>query len=272
MTNTTLPTYFISHGGGPWPWLKKEMPYYDILEKSLKDIVQELKVKPKAILMISGHWETENFTVMASPNPPMLYDYGGFPEHTYHVKYPAPGSPELAKKVKDILDANGFPCSLDTQRGFDHGTFTPLVVMYPNADIPVVQLSMRSDYDPKTHFEVGRLLSSLRKEGVLIIGSGLTYHNLRNFGRSDSAQLASSQFDKWLTHVLVDLSPSERHQELLNWSKAPAAREAHPQEDHFIPLLVAAAAAENEKTEVVYHEKTFFGKLTVSSFRFGEIL
>jgi len=264
---TKMPVYFISHGGGPWPWLQG--PYreaYRQLEASLQKLPQELPEKPKAILMISGHWEENSFTIMTHPKPEMLYDYGGFPEHTYHIKYAAPGSPELAFKVQALLKEVGIKANLDPHRGFDHGTFTPLAVSYPNADIPVVQLSLRADYDPETHLKVGRALASLRDEGVLIIGSGLSYHNLRLFDQR--AAKPSHEFDAWLQTTL-NLNPKERSEKLLEWENAPSARLAHPQEDHLIPLMVAVGAAENETTQLSYHEDQFMGGIAVSSFRFG---
>jgi aromatic ring-opening dioxygenase catalytic subunit (LigB family) len=264
---TKMPVYFISHGGGPWPWLQG--PYreaYRQLEASLQKLPQELPEKPKAILMISGHWEENTFSIMTHPKPEMLYDYGGFPEHTYHIKYSAPGSPELAFKVQSLLKDAGITAQLNPHRGFDHGTFTPLAVSYPNADIPVVQLSLRKDYDPEIHLQVGKALASLRDEGVLIIGSGLSYHNLRLFDQR--ASKPSREFDSWLQTTLK-LDPKERREKLLDWEKAPSARLAHPQEDHLIPLMVAVGAAENETSQLSYHEDQFMGGIAVSSFRFG---
>lgn len=267
-----LPTYFISHGGGPWPWLKKEMPFFDELEASLQRIAKEIGEKPRAILMISGHWEEDDFTVMTTEKPPMIYDYGGFPEHTYHVKYSAPGSPEVARRVCELLSGAGITCKTDDQRGYDHGTFTPLVVMYPNADVPVLQLSLKHGYDVEEHMRVGRALAPLRDEGVLIVGSGLSYHNLRHFfGENPQARTASRDFDSWLQKALLSPAPQDRKKTLMNWSQAPAARFAHPQEDHLIPLMVAVGAAENESAELVYHEDDFMGSVTASSFRFGSV-
>ncbi len=263
-----MPTYFISHGGGPWPWLKKEMPFYDELERSLASIPQQLPSSPRAILMISAHWEQKEFSVMSHPKPPMIYDYGGFPEHTYHIQYPAPGNTELAKQVQSLIESAGLKAQLDDTRGYDHGSFTPLYVMYPRADVPIVQLSIRKDYDPQVHIELGQSLKALREQGVLIVGSGLSYHNLRNFGHSESATKDSKEFDDWLNTTLA-LAPEKRKASLLNWSSAPSARLAHPREDHLVPLFVALGAAEEETATSVYHEDNFFGGLSVSSFRFG---
>ncbi|MDB5099257.1 MAG: dioxygenase [Cyanobacteria bacterium RYN_339] len=268
--STKLPTYFVSHGGGPWPWMKQAWGgAMDELERSLQAIAREIGAKPKAVLVISGHWEEREFTVQASPRPPMVYDYSGFPAHTYQVQYPAPGSPELATRVQDLLVAAGIPVARDERRGYDHGTFTPLVAMYPDADVPVVQLSLKLGYDPEAHLALGRALAPLREEGVLIIGSGLSYHNLRRMG--PEAKEVSAQFDGWLQQALVAATPGERVARLLRWEDAPAARLAHPEEDHLIPLMVAVGAAEAEPGACVYHEGTFFGNVTASSFRFGAV-
>lgn len=265
---TKLPTYFISHGGGPWPYMEDRRRALHILEASLKDIPRQIGVVPKAVLMISGHWEADQFSVMSNAHPPMIYDYHGFPEHTYHVQYSAPGSPELAARVLDLLHAAGLPAKLDPEQGFDHGTFTPLVIMYPEADVPVVQVSLRSGYDPAEHLALGRALAPLREEGVLIVGSGLSYHNLRQFG--PGAKVVSKTFDDWLQQTLLASSPEAREKRLLEWSTAPAARQAHPQEDHLVPLMVAVGAAQEEAAHLVYHEDNLFGGVTASSFRFGQ--
>ena len=263
-----LPTYFVSHGGGPWPFMKKEVgSVYDKLEASLVDMKRQVGVRPKAVLVVTSHWEEREFMVSSSPAPGMIYDYGGFPPHTYQIQYPAPGSPELAQRVADLVKAAGHPVSQDPARGFDHGTFSMLYPVYPEADMPVVQLSIKHGYDVMTHIEVGRALAPLRSEGVLIIGSGLSFHNLRQFGPAGTQ--SSRAFDEWLQYALA-LPPNERRAALLHWDQAPYARMAHPREDHLLPLMVALGAAENEAATCVYHEDDFFGSLAVSSFRFGE--
>jgi len=268
MTTHPLPTYFISHGGGPWPWMKDAMPgVFDQLERSLLQMPGELGATPRAILAISGHWETAGFAVQSNPHPPMLYDYSGFPEHTFHISYPAPGSPELARRVQGLLSQAGFPVTLDEKRGFDHGVFAPFFVVYPEANVPIVQLSIRADYDPATHLAVGRALAPLRSEGILLVGSGLSYHNMRRFSAAGAAP--SKAFDTWLTETVCSTPPLERTRKLIDWSSAPPARLCHPQEDHFIPLLVAAGAAELEPGTRTYHEETLFGNITASSYRFG---
>jgi aromatic ring-opening dioxygenase catalytic subunit (LigB family) len=260
-----LPTYFVSHGGGPWPWMKDQYgSAYDRLEASLVDIRRQVGVRPRAVLVVSSHWETDAFTLSSGTAPGMIYDYGGFPPHTYTIHYPAPGDPALAARAAALLGGAG----LDSARGFDHGTFSMLAPIYPDADMPVVQLSIRHGYDPATHMAAGRALAPLRDEGVLIIGSGLSFHNLRQFGPGGA--LASHSFDLWLQHALLELAPADREAAMLDWSAAPHARTAHPREDHLAPLWVALGAAQDEPAACVYHEENFFGALTVSSFRFGD--
>lgn len=267
-TDHPLPTFFISHGGGPWPWIKDQMPGdWSKLEESLRLIPRELGVKPRAILAVSGHWEERDFTVQTHPNPPMLYDYGGFPEFTYHIQYPAPGAPDVAERVVDLLEGAGITAGRDGERGFDHGVFAPFFVSYPDADVPILQLSLRVGYDPEAHLAAGRALAPLRDEGVLIVGSGLTYHDLSNFG--PGAATISREFGDWLNDALVKSRAEERTERLLTWERAPSARASHPREDHLIPLMVAVGAAEDDEGVRTYHEHEFMGSITSSSFRFG---
>ncbi len=263
-----LPTYFISHGGGPWPWMKSELNgAYDRLEAALTQMPQQIGVTPKAVLMVSAHWEEREFTLTAHANPPMIYDYSGFPEHTYHVKYAAPGAPPLARRTQALLTGAGIDAQLDPQRGFDHGMYAPMVVIYPNAEMPVVQLSLKRGLDPAAHLAVGRALAPLRREGVLIIGSGLSYHNLRAFG--PAAAVPSAAFDAWLQQAMALRDPLERTRALTNWESAPSARQAHPREEHLLPLMVAVGAAEQELATRVYHESHFMGGVSASSFMLG---
>ncbi len=267
---TRLPTYFISHGGGPWPYL--DGPFrrmFDQLEQSLINIRRELGDAPRAVLVISGHWEERGFAVSSSPQPGMEYDYSGFPPHTYRIKYKAPGSPELAARVQRLLADGGIGARLDPERGFDHGVFSIMKPLYPGEDIPLVQLSIDRSYDAELHLKLGRLLAPLRDEGVLIIGSGLSYHNLREM-RGNAGAEPSRQFDAWLQDTLA-AAPAERTERLIQWEQAPMARAAHPQEDHLIPLMAAVGAAEEEPVALVYHQKDFGGGITASSFRFGDV-
>ena len=260
------PTFFLSHGGGPWPWMDGDYRRaHAQLEASLQALPATLPARPRAILMISGHWEADAFTVTTSPAPGMLYDYGGFPAHTYEVQYPAPGDPALAEHVVALIQAAGLPAARDAQRGFDHGAFCTLVPMYPEADVPVVQLSLMHGLDPAAHLALGRALAPLRDEGVLILGSGFSFHNLRLYG--PAGREPSAQFDAWLQAALA--STDNRAASLLAWERAPSARLAHPREEHQLPLMVAAGAAEGDTASCNYHETGFLGGVTASSFRFG---
>jgi aromatic ring-opening dioxygenase catalytic subunit (LigB family) len=250
MTQLRQPVIFVSHGGGPWPYIKELAKAYEKTANEFKKIPSLLPETPKAVLVISGHWEEEEFTVSSASRPPMVFDYHGFPEHTYKISYPAPGSPELADKIASLLDRAGLPCKINSERGFDHGTFVPLVLMYPNANIPVVSMSLKADYNVADHIKLGETLRSLRNEGVLIIGSGLSYHNMRGFNSKDSTPV-SEVFEQWLSET-IQLPREQRNERLLDWERAPAARLAHPQEDHLLPLMVVAGAAGESSGERLF--------------------
>lgn len=268
MTTPALPTFFISHGGGPWPWMEAQMGgRYDKLKATLQQMPQLAGAAPKAVLMISAHWEEPEFTIMANPNPPMIYDYYGFPDYTYQIQYPAPGAPQVAGRVLSLLEDAGIAARPDPLRGFDHGMYAPMAVIYPGADMPTLQLSLKRGLDPLAHLALGRALAPLRREGILIVGSGLSYHNLRAFG--PAGKDASAAFDAWLEHVLITTAPAQRTAALTAWESAPAARQAHPREEHLLPLMVAVGAAESDTARRVYHEDNFAGGITVSSFMFG---
>lgn len=265
-----FPTFYLSHGGGPWPYMDEEARRpYGQLEKSLRELPRQLPEKPQAILIVSGHWEERDFAVMASAAPPMVYDYGGFPEELYHIRYPAPGSPQLAARTHSLIQQAKLPTRLNAERGFDHGTYSILAVTHPEADIPVFQVSLQVGYDPEAHLQLGRALAPLRDEGVLIVGSGSSYHNLRRFFGPRVRREDSMQFDSWLRETLVDSAPAQRSGRLVEWERAPAAREAHPREDHLMPLHVAVGAAEKEAGQIAYSQHDFLGTLALSSFRFG---
>lgn len=262
------PVYFLSHGGGPWPYMQGPMrAHFNLMERALQDIPRQLPARPEAVLVVSGHWEEEHFTVSSSAHPGMVYDYYGFPPETYRIRYPAPGSPRVAARVQQLLTASGFQVGADPERGFDHGTFSMMKPIYPEADVPVVQLSMRANMDPAEHLAVGAALAPLRDESILIIGSGQSYHNLRRWNPSGAQPAAA--FDAWLRQSLLGTTPADRRAALIAWESAPAAREAHPHEDHLIPLMVVAGAAGDDPAVAIYGEQ-FMGFLAVSSFRFGE--
>lgn len=261
-----MPTFFISHGGGPWPWLPEMRARLKPLEESLAAIPGQLPEPAKAILMVSGHWEQADFAVMSAARPPMVYDYRGFPPFTYTITYDAPGAPQLAARTRDLIAAAGLPTHLDPQRGFDHGVFAPMQVMYPQAEVPTYQVSLQAGYDPALHLKLGRALKPLRDEGVVIVGSGLSFHNLRMLGEAGRAP--SAAFDAWLEET-VNSDPTSRVARLMAWDSAQAARVCHPEEDHLVPLMTAVGAAEDEKATRIYHDANAYGGITASSWRFG---
>jgi aromatic ring-opening dioxygenase catalytic subunit (LigB family) len=217
------------------------------------------------VLVISGHWEEPEFTVTSGAHPPLIYDYSGFPPETYKIQYNAPGSPQLAEEVVKLLGSAGIPACKDAQRGFDHGVFIPFKLVYPKANVPIVQLSLKSGLDPAAHLAAGEALVRLRNEGVLIVGSGMSYHNLRSFF-ANGATADSDRFDAWLTGAVTKPS-DQRSQELLEWQKAPAARQAHPREEHLIPLMVTAGAAEDDRGMRIYSDRVMGA--AISAYAFG---
>jgi len=273
MNSTKLPTLSIPHGGGPWPVMKEafgDPAPYERMETWLQDLGNRFKGKIKAILVISAHWEEKKPTVHFGANPGMLYDYGGFPDFTYQLKWPAPGNPELAKRVEELLGNAGFETGKEQERGYDHGTFVPLMVAFPEATIPVAQLSLVRSLDPALHLALGKALEPLRSEGVLIVGSGMSYHNMRGFGSHDPQVSATAkQFDDWLNTAVADPNPEVRNEKLSAWQRAPGGRESHPRSEHLVPLFVAAGAAGNDLGRVNYND-TVMG-VAVSGHIFGEM-
>ncbi len=261
-----MPVYFLSHGGGPWPFVEAMRSHYVKTEQAMRALSQNLPSKPKAVLVVTAHWETPEFSVSTGEHPPMLYDYGGFPANTYQVQYPAPGSPALAARVVELLSQAGIPVRQDVTRGFDHGTFVPLSLIFPDASVPVVMLSIKASYDPQEHIQVGQALQALRDEGVLILGSGLNYHNMRGFGREESTRVAE-EFEHFLNDAIARPQATERDAMLLNWEAAPGARQAHPHEDHLLPLMVIAGAAGADVGHQVFVEKVM--QVPMASYGFG---
>lgn len=235
------------------------------MEKFLKSVAGDAGARPKAILLVSAHWEEDAFTVGTNPAPELIFDYHGFPKHTYELTYPAPGAPELARKVVSLLKAAGIEAREDAERGYDHGVFIPLKVMYPDADIPIVTLSLKTGLDPAEHIAAGRALESLRSEGVMIVGSGMSYHNLRKFFGGTNGQDAEA-FDEWLQDA-ANASSEKRAGLLSDWANAPAARSCHPREEHLLPLMVVAGAAGDDAGKTAYSDKVM--GLAVSGYRFG---
>jgi len=266
-----LPVFFIPHGGGPWNVMDDYMgdpEGYGKLSEYLKKLGQEYGQKARSLLMVSGHWEEPLPTVHFGKNPSMYYDYYGFPEFTYHLEWRAPGNSELAADVDQLLRAAGFKTAHETERGYDHGTFVPMMIAFPEAKMSTTQLSLVKDLDPAIHIAIGKALEPLRWEGVLMICSGMSYHNMRGFmSGSEYVGRVSKLFDDWLTSAVETTDPEKRNGLLIHWRQAPGALESHPRSEHLVPLFVAAGAAGNDLGHKDY-SGTIMGA-NVSSFKFG---
>lgn len=263
-----LPTFYIPHGGGPcffMEWTMGPRDTWDRMATYLRGIDGSLPARPEKLLVISGHWETKVPTVTSAEAPRLIYDYSGFPPHTYELKWPAPGSPELASRVRALLSDKGIASAESADRGFDHGVFIPLKVAFPEAHLPTVQISLQSGLDPEAHLAIGRALGPLRSEGVLIVASGMSYHNMRSF-MTDAAKSDSTEFDAWLASS-ISKEPPERDDDLRRWQEAPRARACHPREEHLLPLMVAAGAAGSDPGRVDFRD-VVMGSV-VSAIRFG---
>jgi 4,5-DOPA dioxygenase extradiol len=235
---------YFSHGGGPLPILG------DASHKSMVEFMRQLPSrlrKPDAILVISAHWEENTATLLSAPDPPMFYDYYGFPDKAYEITYPAPGNPELANRIAGLMLKNNISARLDPQRGFDHGLFIPLKLMYPQADIPSLQLSLLRGLDPTAHIALGKAMRELMVENILVIGSGFSFHNMSAFSWQgiNTQDPANDAFQNWLIEICTGpISQSEREQLLIEWQKAPSARYCHPREEHLLPLHVCLGMAD----------------------------
>jgi 4,5-DOPA dioxygenase extradiol len=262
MSSQNAQIVYFSHGGGPLPILG------DASHKTMVDFMRRLPSRlkrPEAILVISAHWEESVATLTGAPRPPMFYDYYGFPDEAYDITYPAPGSPELAKRITGFLKEKNIPARIDPERGFDHGLFIPLKLMYPQADIPALQLSLLRGLDPMAHLGLGKALQALMEENILVIGSGFSFHNMRAFAwqGGDKPDAANDSFQDWLIETCTGpISPSEREKRLIEWQKAPSARYCHPREEHLIPLHVCAGMA--SKTATTVFDDTILGKRAVA--------
>ncbi len=263
------PAIYLTHGGGPCFWMEFPEPFgphaYDGLRAYLAGVIVSLAAAPRAIIMISAHWEAAVPTVSTAPAPGMLFDYYGFPPHTYQLRYGAPGSAELAERVVTLLRTAGCPAATDPARGFDHGVFVPMLIIDPAAQIPVVMLSLANDLDPARHLAIGAALAPLRAENVLIVGSGSSYHNLRAiFAPGEGGSVA---FDEWLNETATGVAPEVRRTRLIEWRSAPNARACHPRAEHLMPLMVAAGAAGDDPGRADF--RGTIGAKAYSCFRFG---
>lgn len=230
---------YFSHGGGPLPLLDDPSHYKMI--QFMKELPSKIQ-RPDAIVVFSAHWEENIITIQSGAKPEMMYDYYGFPEEAYTIKYPCKGNPELAFKIAKLLANNGIDSLLDDSRPYDHGSYIPLKMMYPSADIPVIQISLNHNLDPLTHINIGKALSPLLEENILIIGSGFSFHNMREFdfsGKNIENPL-NDGFQDQLIEICCTQNNEEKWKSLVNWESLPGARYCHPREEHLLPLLVCA--------------------------------
>lgn len=258
------PVLYLPHGGGPLPILGDKG--HEEMVSFLKEIVAKLG-EPSAIVVISAHWEEEQATITSNSHPEIIYDYYGFPAEAYTIQYAAPGNPELAKEMYTLLMASGIPARLDEQRGFDHGLFVPLKPMYPQAQIPCIQLSLLKNLDPRKHIALGKAIASLREKNILIIGSGMSFHNLKTFFPKEiDSSKENEGFDHWLIETCThpDISSEQREQRLIEWEQAPFARFCHPREEHLLPLHVCfgIACADSPIAKVVFNGQIMGKKVT----------
>ena len=264
-----MPSLFVPHGGGPCFFIDGPPPFnkatWASMARYLASIGETVWPTPKAVLVISAHWQAVRPTINTADTYRLLFDYYGFPEHTYHLTYPAVPAPAVADRVQSLLAGAGISTETEVDRGLDHGVFVPFKLIYPNADIPLVQLSLQDDMDPTAHLAMGRALEPLRDEAILIVGTGMTYHNMNGIGRRGQANLDAETFDAWLADAVSD--PERREDALVNWRSAPSAAACHPEPEHLMPLHVVAGAASQDAGRLVFQDKVF-GK-PISAFQFG---
>jgi aromatic ring-opening dioxygenase catalytic subunit (LigB family) len=264
MRRMTQPTFYIPHGGGPCFFMDDPHGKWTGMERFLRELPALLPEPPTAILIVSGHWETRGeVRATAAAQPALIYDYYGFPPHTYELTYPAPGSPALAEKAVALLQGAGINAATDADRGLDHGVFVPLKVSWPDADVPVVELSLEKSLDPAQAIAMGAALRPLRDEGVLILGAGMSFHNMRGYGDPRSTE-PSQAFDAWLT-ASVESEATDRAEKLVRWADAPSGRFSHPREEHLLPLFVAAGASDRPGRRI-YNELVL--NTAISAYRF----
>jgi aromatic ring-opening dioxygenase catalytic subunit (LigB family) len=258
---------FIPHGGGPLPLLNE--PGHAAMSCFLRAFPDTI-ARPDAIIVISAHWEEPVISITAAASPPLLFDYSGFPAETYEYEYPAPGHPELAGRVQGLLQAAGIDARLDHQRGFDHGMFVPLMMMYPEADIPCIQVSLSSSLDAAEHVRIGRALGGLKNENLLILGSGFSFHNMQAImsKRDDATDQRNQAFETWLAQTCSDpdMSETEREARLVGWEQAPHARYCHTRGEHLLPLQVCYGIGQSAATTVF--QKPVAGFIT-SAYQWG---
>lgn len=246
MSNSATIVY-LSHGGGPLPLLGD--PNHAAMVSHLQSLATEIP-KPKQIIVFSAHWETDNVTITSADSHPLLYDYYGFPAESYAIKYPVAAATSLADAVTTAFQKQQMNPQQELVRGYDHGVWVPLKIMYPEADIPVVQVSLLNNLSPADHIAIGKALVSLDLSDTLVIGSGFSFHNMRAFFAPETAETKAmnTDFEAWLQQTLLseEMSEAARSEQLSQWLKAPHAKYCHPREEHLIPLHVCYGLAQRQ--------------------------
>lgn len=241
---------YFSHGGGPLPVLDDSS--HDNMIQFMKSLPQKIK-RPDSIIVISAHWEEDIVTIQSGREPEIMYDYYGFPEPAYDIKYPCKGDRDLALKIAGLFRKNGIEYRVDDNKSYDHGSYIPLKIMYPNADIPVLQISLHNNLDPLTHLNIGHALRPLLEENILIIGSGFSFHNMRQFdfaGKNIKDSLNNEFQDKLIEICCNEKDEEKKWEYLIKWGNIPGARYCHPREEHLLPLLVCVGLSKDVGTKV----------------------
>ncbi|HUQ52122.1 MAG TPA: class III extradiol ring-cleavage dioxygenase [Gammaproteobacteria bacterium] len=260
-----MPSLFVSHGS----------PLLAVVDSAARRFLQELGPRlpaPTSIVAISAHYDTPTAEITAAAQPETIHDFGGFPAELYRLRYPAPGNPELARAIADRLNAAGVPANVEPRRGLDHGAWIPLALMFPRADVPVLQVSIGTRRSPEQHFALGRALRSLRDTGALILGSGGATHNLALYaharGRTDDSAPPEwvEAFNEWTAGAIA----ARRFDDLFRYAElAPYAAQNHPTPDHFLPLFVTLGAAHDDEPSARIHTSYDRGLLSLDAYAFG---
>ncbi|KAI5631022.1 catalytic ligB subunit of aromatic ring-opening dioxygenase domain-containing protein [Phthorimaea operculella] len=258
------PSLFLNHGGGPYPVLREKdnVAFADFLT-NVSQIVDLSRLR--AIIIVTAHREEDVVTISSGKHHDLVYDYSNFPPETYKYKYEAEGDPELARRVQDAFQAAGMRARLDPERGWDHGTFIPMMLINPAANIPILQISIHTNQHAQYHYKMGEILYQFRKEGVAIFGSGMSYHNMHEFRKASDNIVVNEEFDDFLNDACTgDL---KKRKDILNWESVPGGLEAHPRwyADHLMPLIVNAGAGGSQPGRKVF-ESVFLGKFKMSGF------
>ncbi len=253
---------YLSHGGGPLPVLGE--PGHVKMVEFMKELPSLIE-RPDAIIVISAHWEEREATVTGHPSPPLVYDYYGFPPEAYTLTYPVKGNPSLAKEVADLLESSAIPFVYDEERGLDHGTFIPLLLSYPDASIPTIQLSLVRGLDPSLHYDIGKALQPLGDKNILVIGSGFSFHNMREF-IWDGTNPPDERNDVFQEHLIQtftgNMSSEELREAVTSWKSAPHARYCHPREEHLVPVFVCAGISDGP-AELIFDDR-IMGKRAIA--------